>query len=94
MGGGHTRSWDSAARWPPAAWPVDDFLHAREELFAAGDHLFIRILGLGKTGLMGHASEFRNPRLAVCNKSKTDGLNHRFPRETLNKALVSRRGKF
>jgi hypothetical protein len=35
--------------------PRDDFLHARQELLAPRDLLLIRKLGLGKTGLVGHA---------------------------------------
>ena len=39
--------------------PRNEGLHAREKLLAAGDLLFIGKLGLRKTRLMGHASEFR-----------------------------------
>ena len=39
--------------------PWNNGLHAREELLAARDFLFTGKLGLGKTRLMGHATEFR-----------------------------------
>ena len=39
--------------------PWNNGLHAREELLAARDFLFTGKLGLGKTRLMGHVTEFR-----------------------------------
>jgi hypothetical protein len=43
--------------------PWDERFHPREELLAAGGLLFCGKFGLGKTRLMGHASESRKPNL-------------------------------
>jgi hypothetical protein len=40
--------------------PRNDFLHAGQKLLATGGLLFGGKLGLGKTRLVGHASQFRN----------------------------------
>jgi len=40
---------------------------------------FPRKLGPGETALADHARQLGNPRLAVCNQSKTSGLNQRSP---------------
>jgi len=40
-------------------FPGDDFLHAGEELLAAGGLLFGRKLGVRETGLVVHATQTR-----------------------------------
>jgi hypothetical protein len=41
--------------------PRDDLLHPSKKRFAAGGLLFIGELGVGKRGLMGHATQTRKP---------------------------------
>jgi hypothetical protein len=55
-------------------------LHARQELLAAGDLLLIGKLGLGKTGLVGHAAQFRKPSAPRLHQSpQNQKLNQRLP---------------
>ena len=61
--------------------PRDDFLHAGEELFAAGGLLLGGKLGVGKGDLVGHASLTRNHLSSFKNIPRR--LNQRFPRACL-----------
>ena len=59
--------------------PWDERFRAREKLLAAGDLLFIRKLGLGKTGLMGHALKFMKHHLRRRYKIENQEIKSAFP---------------
>ena len=59
--------------------PRNEGFHAREKLLAAGDLLFIRKLGLGKTGLMRHANILFILLTDVIYKLKKETIKSAFP---------------
>jgi len=59
--------------------PGNEGFHAREKLLAAGDLLFIRKLGLGKTRLMGHALKFMKHHLRRLHKIEDHWIKSAFP---------------